>query len=346
MRAGRGRPSNHVRATARRALAAAGVLALVATGCGRQDEAGRSAELDSLRAEVGRLRTELNERLARDSLVRTAMAEDGDVVIALSTDLLTRTLHAATRTYLDDVRMHLRPDVVVEESEEVRVAMGPVEVTAGRWHVTVDVHRIDARLTADTVELAVADSNRLELAVPVRVEEGRGSATIDFTWDAATAASVVCRDFRVSERFEGTVAPYTERLEATLALEAEGRRIVARPRYTGERLSVRPEPTPRAWRRVREILESQDTIFRCGLALSPDELERLLRRLLRRGFRFEFPESVLRPVAMPTVLTEELTIEGREFTVAIRPVTLRLDPERLWYAVQLELIEAGGGGRG
>ena len=318
-------------------LMAAAFSASACTGPGEQEEGASVAALDSLRTEVGALRAEIDERLARDTLVRTVRGLEGDVVVGLSTGLVTRMLHVVTEAYLDDVRLHVDPDVVVREGDDVRVSVGPVKVRAGRWDVRVAVERIRARIAADTVLLGVSDSSRLSLTVPVRVVEGRGAATIDFTWDAVTAASVVCGDFAIRERFDGEVSPYTDTLRAELVLVAEGRRIAARPRYTGERLTVRPEPTPEAWRRVREILERQNSIFRCGLAISPDEMERLLRRLLRRGFRFEFPATVLQPVHLPTVLTGELTVEGRPFTVAVRPRTLRLDPDRLWYAADLEL---------
>lgn len=324
----------------------AALAAAAAAGCGRGDAGPRATAgseeiaLDSLRTEVGRLRGELDDRLTGDSLVRSVVDGGGDVVLGVSTRLVTRVLDAATRTYLDEVRLHLEPGIEVEEGDEVEVRIGPVRVSAGRWTVRVIVERIEAVLTADTVELSVAGDDRIEAAVPVRVHGASGTATIVFSWDATTAASVVCRDFAVRESFLGTVAPYTERLEAALVLEAEGARVVARPRYTGRRLSVRPEPTPAAWRRVREILERQNNIFRCGLALSPDDLEARLRRLLRRGFRFEFPESVLQPVELPTGLTEEVEVEGRSFTVAVRPVRLRLDPDWLWYAADVELIAA------
>lgn len=322
------------------------VVTVIAAGCGRGDGGwgapaeSRGTALDSLQAEVRRLRAEANERLAGDSLVGDVVEGEGDVVIGLSTGLVTRVIDAATRTYLHEVRLHLEPGVAVEEGEEVKVRVGPVRISAGRWTVRVVVDRIDAVLTADTVELTVVGGDRIEAAVPVRVQEASGSATISFTWDATTAASVVCRDFTVRESFRGTVEPYSERLEAALVLEADGPRLVARPRYTGRRLSVRPEPTPAAWRRVRQILARQNSLFRCGLAISPDELEARLRRLLRRGFRFEFPESVLQPVELPTRFTEEVAVEGRRFTVGVRPVSLRLDSDRLWYAVDLELVAA------
>ena len=300
----------------------------------------RGAPLDSLRADVDALREEIDGRVARDSLVQAVRVLEGDAVVGLSTGLVTRMLHVVTQAYLDDVRLHVAPDVVVREGDDVHLSVGPLEVRAGRWDVRVEVERIRARIAADSVLLAVSDTSRLSLTVPVRVVEGRGAATIDFTWDAVTAASVVCRDFALRETFDGSVSPYTDTLRAELVLEADGPRIAARPRYTGERLVVRPEPTPEAWRRVRQILERQNSIFRCGLAISPDEMERLLRRLLRRGFRFEFPASVLQPVHLPTVLTEELTVEGRRFTVAVRPRTLRLGPDRLWYAAHLELSGA------
>lgn len=342
MTAGR-RPSRTVIRTAALAGAPALLALTLSAGCGGGPEPGADdIPLDSLRSEVEALRDSLAFRLADDSLVRAVSADTGHILLGLSVPFVERVIHSATRIYLDDVRLHLEPDLVVREEDEVKVKLGPVRITAGRWSLRVTVRRIEVLLRADTLELAVADSDRLHLAVPVQVREGTGRATIDFEWDAATAASVVCRDFQVREDFTGTVAPRVHRVEGSVTFVSEDDRIVARPVQTGRRLLVQPEPTEESWRKVRELLERQNNIFRCGLALDPDKMEELLRGLLRKGFRFRLPESIFQPIPLPASVHESLSLEGKEYLLGVHPVTLRLSPDALWYGVRVEVLEVSG----
>lgn len=324
-------------------LALATSLVGAVAACGG-DPGRERAEVsrDSLRTEVEALRDSLEGRLVDDSLFRTVVEDTSDILIRLSFPVLERLVQDATRAYLNEVRLHIEPDLVVQEGDEVRARVGPLNIKAGEWSVRVTIHRIEGRLRADTVHLAVADSTRLDLRVPVRVEEGAGRASIDFRWDAATVGSVVCRDFDAHETFEGVVAPRTYDLQGAVSFVTEGERLVARPAQTGERLVVSPEPTPAAWRRVRELLDRQNNIFRCGLALQPDEVEALLRRLLREGFRFRLPDAILEPIPLPASVRERVSLDGRELLLTVRPTTLRLTPEALWYGVGVDARERTG----
>lgn len=341
----------HGRALATCVLGAAAVLA----GCSdhaaeRSLDADRASEHAHLTAAVETLRELLQARLEEDSLVQRISADTADVLIGVRTPLLQQMMAAGMRSYLGQVQLHLEPDLVIHESESVGVRLGPVMVKAGDWRVQVTIQRLEAVLSGDTVSLAVADSNRLDVVVPVQTREGTGRARIDFEWDPAVATSFICRSFEVSETFSGRVSPHRYDVRGSFVLGAEGDRIVARPRQTGPRWVVRPEPSAAAWSRVREILDRQNHIFRCGLALSPDGMERTLRDLLQRGFRFRLPESVLQPIPLPAAIREELSVGGRTLRVAVRPVGLHLTPQALWYsaAVQVEdgTHEAEGGARG
>lgn len=324
-------------------FAAAAALACAAAGCGGDPAGeGEPAASDALLAEVGALRDSLERHLATDSLFRPVVADTSDVLIRIAFPVVERLVQDATRAYLDEVRLHLEPDLVVREGDEVRVRVGPFDVKAGEWSVRVTIHRIEGRLRADSVHLAVADSARLALRVPVRVEDGAGRASIDFHWDAAGVGSVVCRDFEAHETFSGVVAPRTYDLQGTVTFATEGDRFLARPAQTGERLVVSPEPTPAAWERVRELLDRQNNIFRCGLALQPDDMEALLRRLLRRGFRFRLPDAILEPIPLPASVQERVSLDGRELRLSVHPTTLRSTPAALWYGVRVEAGETTG----
>ena len=47
--------------------------------------------------------------------------------------------------------------------------------------------------------------NTLAVNVPVVLQEGHGAATVHFTWDSRSLASVVCKDFEVTKRLDGEV---------------------------------------------------------------------------------------------------------------------------------------------
>ena len=100
---------------------------------------------------------------------------------------------------------------------------------------------------------------------------------------------------------------------------------------------VQPEPTEESWAHIRELLQSQDKIFRCGIALNAESMEARLREILRKGFRFRLPDSVLRPIAMPSSVSETIALAGHTLNVAASPSGVKLTPEWLWYGIAVEL---------
>ncbi|CAN5729474.1 hypothetical protein BH23GEM9_BH23GEM9_32690 [soil metagenome] len=298
--------------------------------CGGRDDARAAAELDALRAEVMTLR----ERAAATFQSDTAMGaladtDDAAILVALRVSMVRDVLAGAAEAYLDDVRLHLRPNVVVRAGDEVRVRVGPINAYAGRWDLAVTIRRIDAVLQAGRLDLAAVGADRLNITMPVHIRRASGDALIDFNWNAARLAGVVCSDFSVREPFSGIVHPRTETLRGHFELVARDGHIVARPALR-ERLSVSPMPTEESWERVRAILREQNRIFNCGLALSPDGLEERLRDLLTRGFRFNLPSSILRSIPLPGSIINEVEVGGRLVAVEVLPQPPRLTPEWLW----------------
>jgi hypothetical protein len=300
---------------------------LFCAACARRDSTAAEAELMTLRAEVRSLVDSAALRLGADTLSEADTVSI--IAVAVRVETLQEILSMAASHYLDDVRLHLRLNVVVRAGDEVRVRVGPANVRAGRWDLAVTVQRVDALLRAGVIDVAVGDSNRLDLTVPVLVREARGLALIDFTWDAARVASVVCSDFAVREPFHGFVRPHTQRMRGYFVVVAEEGRMIARP-VLRDRVFVSPQPTEESWERVREILRDQDRIFRCGLALSPERMEEMLRDLLTQGFRFSLPTSILRPIPLPGSIIDEIEVAGRRAAVEVTPEPPRLTSDRLW----------------
>jgi hypothetical protein len=317
-------PTRHARARVLLSMAVAVALG----ACGDRDSA-RETSLERLRDEVRAL---TDSAAARSRADGWTVAVDGDsalIAVGIRTAALEEILSAAASRYLDDVRLHLDLDVVVSAGDEVRVRAGPVNAFAGRWELAVTVRRVDAVLSAESIDLVPADSNRIDLTVAVHIGAATGTALIDFRWDAAPLARVVCGDFRINESFTAFAHPRTDVMHGYIDVVEEEGRLLARP-VLRDRIFVSPRPTEESWERLREILREQNRIFNCGLALSPERMETMLRDLLTRGFRFDLPSSVLRPIPLPGSVLNEVEVAGRRVAITVIPDAPRLIDERLW----------------
>jgi hypothetical protein len=315
-------------------------LAAVVLASACKGRAAEDPDLPALRAEVATLREAAEARFRSDTLLAPLMADSTTIAVGLRVVTVRDLLAAAVPRYLQDVKLHIRPNVVVREEDEVRVRVGPVSVYAGRWHLAVTIRRVDARLRADSIDLVVTRADRIEVTVPVHVVDGSGDALIDFRWDAARVTGVVCGDFAVREEFSGYVEPRTYRMRGRFELITEDGALIARP-VVEQRIPVSPQPTQASWERVRTILNEQNHIFKCGIALSPERMETMLRELLTKGFRFRLPSSILRPVPLPASLLDEVDVAGRRARVTVRPQPPLLTADWLWLRANVDVTASG-----
>lgn len=325
---------------------AIGVAAL-ATACSDAPR-GRSVlhegQLAGLRTEVDSLRALFEQRLVEDTLLRRLADLEGDILLGLSTPFVQDVARWAARGYFNDVELHLRLDETVEEGDEVKVKVGPISIHAGDWRVEVTINSVRARLRADSIGLTVADSNSMSALLIVEVSEARGEADIHFVWDASTVASIVCRDFEMNETFGGIVEPFTYPVEGRYEFEASPDGILAVPRFERPRLRVSPLPTEESWDRARAILDEQNDIFKCGLALEPQDMMDRLDRLLRIGFEFQLPEVLFQPIRLPARIEDRVDVGARRVEIRNVPVWLEMSPAAIWYGSTLEVGPADPGG--
>lgn len=295
-------------------------------------QAGAAGEEARLQARVAALRDSLRRRGVGDDLP-PASEIDGDILIGLRTDLAREIAAWMAGTYLDRVQLHLEPDIVVRHEARVRTRVGPIAVTAGLWRVEVTIRSIRASLRAGSVRLAPLDANRIGAVVGVSSEGGYGEAEVGFRWDAAAVPSLVCEDFAVEERFSGTVPPSAYRVSGTVTLEAVAAGIQAVPDFSESPIRVSPEPTAESWARIRSILRSAES--GCG-PLDPDEVIGKLRDVFARGFEFRLPESIFRPLLLPTRIRDRIEVGDRSVDIAATPTGLRIRDDVMWYGVALE----------
>jgi hypothetical protein len=304
-------------------------LALLLAGCTVYDVEEAERGVVALRDEVAALRDAAGERLVQDTLLANVIGDENVLAVGLRVATVRDMLSSTASRYLSGVQLHVRPNVVVREGDTVSVGVGPLRVVAGTWELAVTILRVEALLHAGSIDVAVTDSSRLDLTVPVHVSEGTGAALIDFRWDAAMATSVVCADFAVHETFTGYVEPRTYRMRGSFRLVTEDGGLVAKPAVL-DRISVSPRPTAASWARVREILQEQNRIFNCGIAMSPSGMETMLDELLTKGFRFRLPSSLFPAVPLPGSISNEVDVAGRRAALSIIPEAPELTARWLW----------------
>ncbi|HEY3175998.1 MAG TPA: hypothetical protein VGK94_09610, partial [Candidatus Polarisedimenticolia bacterium] len=223
----------------------------------------------------------------------------------------------------------------VTESGEIHTDTPVGEVSAGEWTLHVNLHNVRGILKAKGPRIELKTGNEVEVDLPVLLEQGEGTAAVRFAWKSHGLAKIVCKDFETTQEISGRVKPEEYPVRGSFLLAAGKDSITATPRFDPEfRLKV--ELSPESWAKVRAALEAQDDISRCGLALDPDKIFGKLQELVGKGFKIHLPRKLLRPVALPTGVSESVEVEGRRVAVAVTQNALRIAPDGLWYSIDVQ----------
>ena len=308
----------------------AGLLAAALGGGCRE-----TVDLSGPRAEHARSRREFEQLAARDPVVSEALAQGGEVVLAIRPALVQDLVREVAARYLDRVVLDLPLGEQVHDSGEVHVGTFLGRFNAGTWTLDVTIHAVHGRLRARTPRVAPATGNTLSIEVPVALEEGHGSATAHFSWQSRSLASLVCHDFDVTRRLEGEVLAHEYPVSGAFQLSAGPETVRADPVFPRREFRIHVDMTPRSWDEVRAAIHEQDQILRCGLALDPDTLLPRLRERLHEGFDVKLPRSLFRPVDLPAAVREVVTIEDRKVDFSVHTRGLAVTPTAVWYSADV-----------
>jgi hypothetical protein len=315
--------------------AAACGLGLVLAGCGLFQRPERA--LERARQERDGLRRQLDERVARDAATMEALSAEGNVVVGLRAPLVQEVIAEGSRRYLDRVVLDLVLDARVEEQGDLEVQTFLGKVAAGRWHLDLVVHRVTGTLGTREARVHFKDGgNLVGLAVPVSLKGARGRATARFRWDGRSVAQLVCRDFEVKRVLEGRVLADEYPLQGSFRLSAGGGSVRAEPVFPRQRFRIRVDLAPESWQQVRDAIEEQDRVLRCGLALDPGKVLDRLRATLAKGFDLKLPATLFRAVELPAAVRQRVQVQERSVDLSLHPRDLRVTPTAAWYGVDLK----------
>lgn len=324
-----------------RLRAAVSTLALLALpGCSTpRSDTARAGRIQALRARQGQLWTLLERRIAPDPVLQEVLQQEAEILVVIEAPLLRALLKHVAARYLDRVELNLPLGAKVDASGEVRVNKLGREIHAGTWTLHLVIHRIRGVLAAREPVVSLEDERHIGLRLPVALQGASGSATLRFEWDSRGLANVVCRDFTIERKLEATAEPTVETFSGSLAVEAQGPSLHARPTFKDVPYTVRPVPTPESWKVIEAALAEQDSFTKCGIALDPETMLPKLRERLATGFPVRLPRKLFRAFELPASLSTSVDHEGRTLALAVSPAALRFAHGALWYGSRITVAK-------
>ena len=219
-----------------------------------QDRSERPEDrLSRLQAEHEALHHQMEARLAEDDVLGEMTRVRGDVVAFVPAPAAVQVAAEVARRWLDRVDIELEGLRAHKEAElHPETFLGRIH--AGNWSLAARIHRVRGVLRAGPPRITLPGGNRVDVTIPVHIENGRGEATLDFAFDSKGLASLFCRDFELSETVQGTVPHDVHEARGDFRLELRNGVLVARPRFD-RRYRIAVEPTPESWEKARAALE-------------------------------------------------------------------------------------------
>jgi len=146
--------------------------------------------------------------------------------------------------------------------------------------------------------------DRLEMDLPVGVEEGRGEAHFHASWNPATLVSVVCKGFSTEQDLSGVIAPTTHMVHTTTRFALDHGRIVGRPELRRDRMPMAFDLDAGSWDKVRQVFVEQDKLGRCSVGIDPDAMVDRIRQLGVKGIHVRLPERVVPAFHLPVFFVD------------------------------------------
>jgi hypothetical protein len=310
----------------------------------RRDETA-ALRMRSLREANEKLHERLEAAVGSDPVTARAFADDGQLIVAVRSPLLSEVAARIAASYLDEVTLDLK-DVEARAGGEIHKKILGARRKIGDWRVEVTLDQLEGVLHAGVPEIRPEGADRLRVRLPVDVRPARGKVSIRLLWDSAALANVVCKDFELARDLEGRVLKQRHVVEGAVQLGFEGDALQASPLFPDRKLRLRVDLTPESWRTVEDALRSQDTLGRCGLLMKPERGMERLHALADDGLEIKLPDELFRGLKLPARLAKAVTIADRPVELDARTRVLRFVPGMLWSSTAMHIRGASSEGGG
>jgi hypothetical protein len=315
-------------------LAFAGA-ALALAGCGPKAPHDDPVRMASLKATYDQLHQRLEKAAAGEPLVASAIADRGQVVLAMRSGLIEELAGTMARRYLDRVTVDLS-EVEAHGSGELGKKTFLGRIKLGEWSVSLDLGDVKGQLRAGSPRVGLRGPDLIDVELPVDVRKTEGDATLHFGWDSAGLANVVCKDFELTREIRGRVLAQRHRLSGALRLDNTGESLTATPVFSDRHIQLKLDLTARSWGVVEAALRSQDTAGKCAV-LDPDKGLVQLRELAARGVKVRLPDSIFRTVSLPARLHKSVKVHQSTVGLRVTAESLRIKDATLWSSASVQV---------
>jgi hypothetical protein len=314
----------------------AAVLLLLAAAACRREARPDPARLEPLERLHRQLQEELSGLVARDAVAQEALKHGrGELIVAIRPRFVEKVLRDVVDAYLDHVVLDLAT-LDAHAHGGIRRDSPFGRFKAGDWDVSVEIERLRARLHAETPALRVSGTNQVVLQLPMTVVETPGRIRIRLAWDSSALTNLICRDFELTRELDGRVLPQRHMLGGTYRIVAGEDKVEARPEAVDDVVRLKVDLTPESWQTVAEALSTQDTLWRCGLALDPQQVLDHLKSLAAEGVPVRLPRKLFQEVSLPGRFEHSARIDEHEVDVIVR-ARLEVTPNAYWSSASVQL---------
>jgi len=314
------------------ALAAAGTLVALRFFRPALPPAPTQARLEALRAERDALQARFRGDVVSLREKSLANAPRGGLMIGLPTSLTASIVEQVVTGLFGETTLTLK-NLKVHKEGAVRARMLIAKRVIGEYVLDVHIHQVQGLLRPGKPVLTFGPG-RVDVTLPVRLAEGKGTADLRFKWDSkGAAANVVCGDADVTRAVTGGVVPEDYELKGSFLIRASADSITLTPRFPDLAVRILVDPSDQAWGVVDGVVKEQRA--GCEIALNKVDIKEKLGAILGRGFNVKIPQKILKPVQMPAGVSQSLDVQGIQLALDVKPSGLLVANDRLWYGADL-----------
>jgi hypothetical protein len=261
-------------------------------------------------------------------------APRGGIMLGIPTGFTRSIVQQVVTGLFDGMTLTLR-NLKVHHEGEVKAKVVFRKKVVGAFVLDVDIQEIQGTLKPGPPELAFS-TNRIGVALPVRLAEGNGRATLHFRWDSkGLAANTICGDVDTTKFVTGGVVPGDYRLEGAFVVGTRGESVTLTPEFPDLVVRIFVDPSEQAWGVVDEVVKDQRK--GCEIALNKIDLKKQLAKILGKGFGVRIPQKILRPVRLPAGVTQSLEIQGVKMPVTVKFTGVLVAQDRIWYGADIQV---------
>jgi hypothetical protein len=290
--------------------------------------------LAALRAQRDQLQARFREIVVAHGEKSVADAPRAGVMIGIPTSFTASILEQVVTGLFGETTLTLR-NLKIHREGSVKAKLLFRKKKIGQFILDVDVHQVRGLLKPGRPTLGFG-RNKIDLALPVSLAEGQGTADLRFQWDSkGLAANLVCGDVDVTRAVSGDVVPENYKVSGHFAIATAGQAVLLHPRFPDLAVRVFVDPTEQAWGVVDEVVKARRK--GCEIALNKVDVKQKLGDILGRGFDVKVPQKIFKPIRLPAGVNQSLEIQGIQLALQVKMTGVMVARDRIWYGADLRV---------